>query len=64
LAIDLWRAAHQGALFCSQYLHCMADLLDRWRSGELECEIPLIVSNHRDVERLAGFYGYHLSMFL
>ena len=45
------------ALFCSQYLHCMADLLDRWRSGELECEIPLIVSNHRDVERLAGFYG-------
>jgi formyltetrahydrofolate deformylase len=45
------------ALFCSQYLHCMADLLDRWRSGELECEIPLIVSNHRDVEKLAGFYG-------
>jgi len=45
------------ALFCSQYLHCMADLLDRWRSGELQCEIPLIVSNHRDVETLAGFYG-------
>ncbi|HXP59578.1 MAG TPA: formyltetrahydrofolate deformylase [Dongiaceae bacterium] len=45
------------ALFCSQYLHCMADLLHRWRSGELECEIPLIVSNHRDVEKLAGFYG-------
>ena len=45
------------ALFCSQYLHCMADLLHRWRSGELECEIPLIVSNHRDVERLAQFYG-------
>ena len=45
------------ALFCSQYLHCMADLLHRWRTGELECEIPVIVSNHRDVERLAGFYG-------
>jgi formyltetrahydrofolate deformylase len=45
------------ALFCSQYLHCMADLLHRWRSGELECEIPLIVSNHRDVEKLAEFYG-------
>ena len=45
------------ALFCSQYLHCMADLLHRWRTGELLCEIPLIVSNHRDVERLAGFYG-------
>ena len=45
------------ALFCSQYLHCMADLLYRWRTGELACEIPLIVSNHRDVERLAGYYG-------
>jgi formyltetrahydrofolate deformylase len=45
------------ALFCSQYLHCMADLLHRWRSGELVCEIPLIVSNHREVENLAAFYG-------
>jgi formyltetrahydrofolate deformylase len=45
------------ALFCSQYLHCMADLLHRWRTGELPCEIPLIVSNHRDVGRLADFYG-------
>ena len=44
------------ALFCSQYLHCMADLLHRWRSGELECEIPVIVSNHREVEKLAEFY--------
>ena len=45
------------ALFCSQYLHCMADLLYRWRAGELECEIPMIVSNHREVEKLAAFYG-------
>jgi formyltetrahydrofolate deformylase len=45
------------ALFCSQYLHCMADLLHRWHSGELDCEIRLIVSNHRAVEKLAGFYG-------
>ncbi|MGA3045360.1 MAG: formyltetrahydrofolate deformylase [Terracidiphilus sp.] len=45
------------ALFCSQYLHCMADLLHRWRTGELTCEIPVIVSNHRDVEKLAEFYG-------
>lgn len=45
------------ALFCSHYLHCVADLLDRWRSNELACEIPVIVSNHRTVEALAGFYG-------
>ncbi len=45
------------ALFCSQYLHCMADLLHRWHTKELDCEIPVIVSNHREVERLAAFYG-------
>jgi formyltetrahydrofolate deformylase len=45
------------ALFCSQYLHCMADLLHRWRTGELVCEISVIVSNHREAENLAGFYG-------
>ena len=51
------------ALFCSQYLHCMADLLHRWRTGELKCEIPLIVSNHRDVRRLAEFYGIPFELF-
>jgi formyltetrahydrofolate deformylase len=45
------------ALFCSQYLHCMADLLERWHTGELKCEIPVIVSNHNAVEKLAAFYG-------
>jgi formyltetrahydrofolate deformylase len=45
------------ALFCSQYLHCMADLLHRWHTGELPCEIPLIVSNHLEVEKMAAFYG-------
>jgi formyltetrahydrofolate deformylase len=57
-----WKLSSSGrlprvALFCSQYLHCMADLLHRWRTGELACEIPVIISNHRDVERLAAFYG-------
>ena len=57
-----WKLSASGekprvALFCSQYLHCMADLLHRWRTGELRCEIPVIVSNHRDVEGLAAFYG-------
>src|ERR1035438_2895513 len=57
-----WKLSSSGrlprvALFCSQYLHCMADLLHRWRTGELLCEIPVIVSNHRAVEKLAEFYG-------
>ncbi len=51
------RQRQRVALFCSQYLHCMADLLHRWHTGELAGEIPLIISNHRSVEPLAAFYG-------
>ena len=55
--LDATASRPRVALFCSQYLHCMADLLYRWRTGELPCEIPIIVSNHREVEKLASFYG-------
>jgi formyltetrahydrofolate deformylase len=45
------------AIMVSQYDHCLADLLHRHKSGELACEIPLVISNHRDVEKLVRFYG-------
>lgn len=45
------------ALMVSQYDHCLVDLLHRHKNGELACEIPLIISNHRDTEALANFYG-------
>lgn len=50
------------ALFCSQHLHCLVDLLYRHHSGELPCEIPLIVANHDDGRRWAEFYNipFHL----
>jgi formyltetrahydrofolate deformylase len=44
------------ALFVSQHLHCLADLLYRWKAGELACEIPLVVSNHPDGRALTEFY--------
>jgi formyltetrahydrofolate deformylase len=44
------------AIFVSQYDHCLADLLYRHQSGELACDIPLIISNHPDTARLADFY--------
>jgi formyltetrahydrofolate deformylase len=34
------------AIFVSKLGHCLADLLWRWHSGELEMEIPLVLSNH------------------
>jgi len=49
------------ALFVSSYDHCLVDLLYRWHTGELACEIPIIISNHPDAKRHADFYGlpYH-----
>ena len=45
------------AVFVSKYDHCLVDLLYRWHSGELACEIPAIISNHPDAKRHAEFYG-------
>ncbi len=56
-SIELSSTATRMAIFVSQYLHCYADLLYRHRSGELACEIPLIVSNHPGGRRLAEFHG-------
>ncbi len=53
---------HRLALFVSKYDHCLADLLYRHQSGELACEIPLIIANHPDAERWATFHKipFHL----
>jgi formyltetrahydrofolate deformylase len=45
------------AIFVSQHLHCLVDLLHRRQAGELGCEVPIIVSNHPDGRSLADFYG-------
>ena len=44
------------AIMVSRYDHCLADLLYRHASGELVCEIPLIISNHEDARPLAEFH--------
>ena len=41
------------ALFVSKYDHCLYDLLGRYNSGELNLEIPFIISNHLDLKPIA-----------
>ena len=41
------------ALFVSKMSHCFYDLLARYESGELNVEIPLIISNHTDLQHVA-----------
>jgi formyltetrahydrofolate deformylase len=50
------------AVFVSKYDHCLVDLLYRWHTGELACEIPLIISNHPDVQALVDFYRVPLQV--
>lgn len=57
-----WRLAQSAyrprmVIFVSKYDHCLVDLLYRHKSGELACEIPLIISNHPDTRPIAEFYG-------
>jgi formyltetrahydrofolate deformylase len=37
--------------------HCLNDLLFRQRAGQLPIEMPLVLSNHAELEGLAEFYG-------
>lgn len=57
-----WTLHRAGApvrtlILASKAAHCLNDLLFLQRSGTLPVEIPAIVSNHRDLEPLAEFYG-------
>jgi formyltetrahydrofolate deformylase len=56
-----WRLARSNvrqkmAILVSKYDHCLVDLLYRHKSGELACDIPLVISNHPDNGPIADFY--------
>ena len=45
------------ALFVSKYDHCLYDILGRYNSGELNAEIPFIISNHIDLKPIADSFN-------
>lgn len=45
------------AIFVSKYDHCLYDILVRYNSGELNVEIPFIVSNHKELEPIADSFN-------
>jgi formyltetrahydrofolate deformylase len=51
------------AIFVSKQSHCLYDLLSRWQSGEWQVDIPLIVSNHRDLAGIAAQFGIRYAVF-
>ena len=62
-----WRLAQSSQrprmiILVSKYDHCLVDLLYRHKSGELACDIPLIISNHADNQTIADFYKIPYAM--
>jgi formyltetrahydrofolate deformylase len=51
------------AIFVSKYDHCLADLLYRYRVGELNGEIMAVISNHPDLEPLVEPFGIPFHLF-
>ena len=45
------------AIFVSKMSHCLHDILSRSQSGEWNVEVPLIISNHTDLEPIAKTFG-------
>ncbi len=63
-----WRIAWSGrrkrvAIFVSRYDHCLHDLLWRHRAGELACDVPVVVSNHPDLEPVAHQFDVAFRVF-
>lgn len=57
-----WRVSYSTkqkrmALLVSKLDHCLYDLLIRVENGELNCSIPIIISNHPDLEVVAKRFG-------
>lgn len=51
------------AIFVSKMPHCLFDLLARYTAGEWNVEIPLIISNHPDLQHVAESFGIPFHLF-
>ena len=51
------------AIFVSKMSHCLFDLLARYTTGEWNVEIPLIISNHPDLQHVAERFGIPFYLF-
>lgn len=44
-------------IMVSKQDHCLHDLLYRWKSGEMDYDIPCVISNHLDLKDLVEWHG-------
>lgn len=55
------RQPKRVVLMCSKESHCLADLLHRWHSRELDADVVAVISNHDDLRRMVEWHDipYH-----
>jgi len=61
--IRWWGERRRVAILVSRRDHCLQDLLWRWRRGELDAEISMVISNHDDLKHdtvAAGVPFHHV----
>lgn len=51
------RVPKKVILMASKESHCLSDLLHRWHSKELFCDIPCVISNHDDLRSMVEWHG-------
>jgi len=51
------------AIFVSKMSHCIYDILARYTAGEWNVEIPLIISNHPDLQHIGERFGIPFHVF-
>ena len=51
------REFQKVVILASHASHCLADLLYRWKSGELACDIPCVISNHENLRGMVEWHG-------
>lgn len=51
------RELQRVVLLASHASHCLADILHRWKSGDMACEIPCVISNHENLRSMVEWHG-------
>jgi len=51
------RELQRVVILASHASHCLADILHRWKSGELACQIPCVISNHENLRSMVEWHG-------
>lgn len=56
-AFTFKRKKKRAAIFVSKETHCLMELLWEWQNGELDAEIPLVISNHENARKMVEALG-------